>query len=338
MAETKRRFSSSASQRLWYRRTRLVIPIILFKTIIVFVLAHVYSDRLKTVRLQNLFRKRHLPQSCKSLLKTPRPFHLQSCWGYDQSTSTCRDGVFRMTSQHFQDYYLYTKHFKHLKRPGRYLEVAANDPVTFSNTWFMDQCLQWSGICVEANPIYIQRLEQKRSCTVVHDCVSDQDGRQVQFVMNKLIGGIKKTHKYGEDGIDGPVSNLTCLSLATVLKEKERVFDYFSLDVEGHELQVLQGIDWNEVRFGIITVEVSNVTEKQITSLLLEHGYLKQRFRKLDFGNDIVYINKRMRFGHPNTKFWCIDNTNGMSCILFQLVGYKCRVFQDDGFRSFYDY
>lgn len=151
--------------------------------------------------------------------------------------------------------------------------------------------------------MYIERLEEKRSCTVVHDCVSDEDGRQVEFVMNKLIGGIKQTHKYGEDGIEGPVSNLTCLSLATILRRKERVFDYFSLDVEGHELEVLQGINWDDVKFGIITVEVSNVTEKPITSLLQQHGYIKQRFRKLDFGNDKVYVNKRMRFGQPNTDF-----------------------------------
>ena len=35
-----------------------------------------------------------------------------------------------------------------MERKGVYVDIAANDPIDFSNTYFYDKCAQWRGLCV----------------------------------------------------------------------------------------------------------------------------------------------------------------------------------------------
>ena len=48
-------------------------------------------------------------------------------------------------------------------------------------------------------------------------------------------------------------------------------FDFFSLDVEGAELEVLNGIDFNKYTFNYILVETSNF--KILKSFLVKKNY-----------------------------------------------------------------
>ena len=38
---------------------------------------------------------------------------------------------------------------------GTYVDLAANDAIFRSSTYFLDACLGWKGVCVEANPATI---------------------------------------------------------------------------------------------------------------------------------------------------------------------------------------
>lgn len=104
---------------------------------------------------------------------------------------------FWMFSQFGQDAYLYVKHFNRLNRRGVYMDVASNDAIKISNTYFMDRCLGWRGLCVEANPKYYERIFRERSCQLVPTCASATDGEVVQFKLRGEIGGVVgDTYKY----------------------------------------------------------------------------------------------------------------------------------------------
>ena len=51
--------------------------------------------------------------------------------------------------------------------------------------------------------------------------------------------------------------------------------DFWSLDVEGAELQVLQGVDWARVRIGMIMIESMQATDTSVSSLLESQGFVK---------------------------------------------------------------
>jgi hypothetical protein len=92
------------------------------------------------------------------------------------------------------------------------------------------------------------------------------------------------------------VQKIPCLPLALIFNHMHiRHINYFSLDVEGAELSVLQSINFDDIKFDIISVEIEKAFrpkdhEFEVTKLLREHGYLKiwcsgrnAWFRRQDF-------------------------------------------------------
>lgn len=77
------------------------------------------------------------------------------------------------------------------------------------------------------------------------------------------------------------VKKIPCLPLSLIFKHIQiQHINYFSLDVEGAELSVLQSINFELIKFDIISVEVEKAFrpenyEMDVTKLLMEHGYLK---------------------------------------------------------------
>ena len=179
-----------------------------------------------------------------------------------------------------------------------------------SNTYFMDRCLGWSGVCVEANPKYFERIHRERSCALVPTCVSVKDGTAVEFALSGPGSGIVSTHRQGEAITQraAAVVKLKCVSIMKQLRRYGvRQVDYLNLDVEGHELDVLRGFDFDAVRVGLISVEVAHGSRDAIFDLLSASG-----FRRLDTtksvdgmdGMDIYhsnefYIHSSVEFGHP---------------------------------------
>ena len=67
---------------------------------------------------------------------------------------------------------------------GVFVEVGANDGVTFSNTYFMEKNLGWTGVAVEPLPRAFRELSANRKCNVLNGCVSNFNG-DVQFLALK---------------------------------------------------------------------------------------------------------------------------------------------------------
>ena len=63
------------------------------------------------------------------------------------------------------------------KRGGYYVDLAANDAVSMSNTKSLERDHAWSGLCVEPNPQYHADLLQHRTCKIAAAAVSDGFGQ-----------------------------------------------------------------------------------------------------------------------------------------------------------------
>lgn len=244
-------------------------------------------------------------QACEQLFRYPQPLvrcHRDLQEGWQQPA--CDNGTMSFHSQFSQDYYLYMHHFQFLQRPGVYLDVAANEPIHISNTWVFDACLNWRGLCVEANPQYISKLRQARTCHLIPTCVGDVDDQTVTFILGKGMSGIEDTNKNLHRVNDSDRISLNCSTLRTQLRniDVDRV-DYFSLDVEGHEMYVLRGIDWQKLSFNVITVEVTMESSNEIESFLTAKGYVRHfpstLQRKGLLHMDAVFLHPSVTFGQP---------------------------------------
>ncbi len=256
------------------------------------------------------------PSQCAALINNPRPYPRKTCARNittleNNGDFRCADGTPTMFSQYSQDYVLYKYHFRHLKRKGNYLDIATNEPVFISNTYFFDRCLGWAGVCVEGNPRYYEKIHRLRSCALLPTCVSNEDGQQVEFILHSGAGGIDATNKntrlWAQGGAKEQKIQLRCTTVDHALRRYRvpRVIDYMSLDVEGHELPVLQGINWSSTQINVINIEVSEDTKTPIRQFMASVGYREldrlpngQRVGSAIYG-EIVFLAPGVVFGKP---------------------------------------
>jgi FkbM family methyltransferase len=177
--------------------------------------------------------------------------------------------------------------------PGTYLEVGANDGIIQSNTLALERDLGWSGILVEASPRAFEALRTNRpgnflkhAALVSHRHGSDTATGDFQAgsPMGRLIAG--GTGRAGAGTLwrslfsprrttrSGPAVTVPATTLDDVLRESPfEALDFISLDVEGHELEVLEGFDIARHRPSALLIEVTPGTIWQILELLLPLGY-----------------------------------------------------------------
>lgn len=248
---------------------------------------------------------------CKALINQPMPFD-RNC-RYNPRVMKCSNESSApvMFSQYYQDYYLFTRHFKYLTRPGIYVDVATNHPISISNTYFFDRCLRWHGICVEANDEYYEPIFLERSCRLVPTCVGSKEGEVVQFGMygglGGILGGTYKSMKRFHMQNNTYAKQLRCATMRSVTSMFSiREIDYLSLDVEGHELEVLKGFDFEKVKINVMTVESAQKKLVRIEKFLSSVGYRRltvehnnNNLSNLLLREDAIFIHNSVEFGSP---------------------------------------
>jgi len=136
--------------------------------------------------------------------------------------------------------------------PLRYVDLAANEALSGSNTAFFDRCLKWRGLCIEPQPNYHAAIRSKRSCALEPTCVNE-NGTHVTFNVGGPLGQIQPGRR-----LTIATMELQCSRLDALLRKQGRDFEhinYLSLDIEGAELSALSSIDWSRTTIDVMTVE-----------------------------------------------------------------------------------
>jgi len=146
---------------------------------------------------------------------------------------------------------------------GTFLEMGAFDGTTSSNTWMLEKCLGWRGLLLEASPSNFQRLLQsERKATMVHTaaCKKGVGSIEISELNGENSGDmttITKTRQRRARSKNGTVLLVPCKPLSSILAEHgfSRI-DFFSLDVEGAEFNVLESFDQSTSwPFGVVLLE-----------------------------------------------------------------------------------
>ena len=136
---------------------------------------------------------------------------------------------------------------------GFYIECGANDGVDKSNTWYFEKCKNWSGILIEPIPNIFSELKKNRDIKniFINKCLCSKNYKKKNINMLDLnmyskISGVK------DGSISVPVSTLTNVLIES---NAPKIIDFFSLDVEGSEFDVFEGINFKKYIFKYLLVE-----------------------------------------------------------------------------------
>lgn len=138
---------------------------------------------------------------------------------------------------------------------GFFIEAGAYDGEKYSNTFYLEQERNWTGLLVEADPSLFQRMKgRQRQAYLSNTCLSTTEyAVAANFTFADVLGGIKPTDY--KDEVTGSAV-VQCIPLLTYLLALNiSHVDYFSLDVEGTETDVLKQIDFNRFQFDVLSVE-----------------------------------------------------------------------------------
>lgn len=127
--------------------------------------------------------------------------------------------------------------------------------------------------------------------------------RNRQFgILQEFMDTSFKTEWYDSaDTLPEGAKKLPCLPLGELLSmfSIERI-DFFSLDVEGAELEVLKTLDFSKVHINVIAIEAdgrNSEKDEAVRKLVLAHGFeLDRSFSKQEAGvRNSWFVNKRFR-------------------------------------------
>ena len=164
------------------------------------------------------------------------------------------------------------------KTNGFFVEVGANDPTKDSQSWHLEQS-GWTGILVEPLPELASELRRVREGRVFEVACSSPD--RAGKVMQLHVAGPFSSfdpHLAVTGMRPDTVIDVTVKTLDAVLTEGQaaRPIDLLSVDVEGHEIDVLRGFTFDRWKPRLILLE-DHVSSLDKHHFMMRAGYTLMR-------------------------------------------------------------
>jgi FkbM family methyltransferase len=168
-----------------------------------------------------------------------------------------------------------------IKQPGFFVEFGATNGLDLSNTYLLEKNFGWKGILCEPAREWHEELRLNRSCAIDTRCVYSSTGQKIQFSATS-IGELSTISSYMKSDANRLIRKkaatyeVETVTLEDLLSTHNApiYIDFFSIDTEGSEYEILSAFDFSRYSFGLICVEhnFTNNREK-IRELLTANGY-----------------------------------------------------------------
>ncbi|XP_076248215.1 uncharacterized protein LOC143188057 [Calliopsis andreniformis] len=190
------------------------------------------------------------------------------------------------------------------KRDGFFVECGAYDGETRSNTLVFERYLNWTGLLVEADPInFSKMLGKNRRAYLTPTCLGIQPYPMLSsFLMANNIGRLHEPNasdshlpNSADVAHSGLHISVQCFPfIHYMIALNVTTVNYFSLDVEGNELQILKTIPFDVINIETLSVEFSHVAagRKELIDFMLSKGYYVYDFvvRSDKLAHDVIFV------------------------------------------------
>jgi len=159
-------------------------------------------------------------------------------------------------------------------RVGYFVDVGANEPQFMSQTWNLEQ-LGWRGVLIEPQPALVKMLKEQRRADVFGcACSAPQNaGKVLPFQVAGLHSSLNLDF-FVAGAPKSAIINVPVRTLDDILAEANAPtpIDLLSIDVESHEIEVLNGLTLARWRPRLILIE-DLALNRRLHGVLQSRGY-----------------------------------------------------------------
>ena len=161
------------------------------------------------------------------------------------------------------------------------MECGGFDGETASNTLSLELEFGWTGLVIEPNPYYYAQLHARnRNIWSLNSCLSAERwstrlGIPVRCADHLPFEDCRQAAQMSQQS-DSDVIQVPCFTFTSIMRALNiTTIDYFSLDVEGMELPVLQTIPFESHVIKVLSIEYkhSRGGKEPIVHLMRSKGY-----------------------------------------------------------------
>lgn len=171
------------------------------------------------------------------------------------------------------------------KNSGFFIDIGAHHPIRFSNTYLFYK-KGWRGINIDAMPESMRLFEMERPEDInIEQAIGSENKDAMFHIFNEPAlntfdpNEAKNVIDSGKYTLEKKM-NLPIKTLSQVIDQLhiKSAIDFISIDVEGLDLEVLEGNDWDKYRPTVILIELlnfelENANEHKTVLFLRSKGY-----------------------------------------------------------------
>ena len=179
------------------------------------------------------------------------------------------------------------------KKKGFYLDVGCQHPVSNNNTYLLYK-RGWNGINIDLDPKNIKLFNLERPDEInICKCVSSDNSEKDLFFFHpgSPINSLEK--KTTKDKSNFTLKKIKTYTLNSILEDHKILdIDYFNLDVEGHEIDILKDFDIKHYKPKVISVEFIDYQMKKLEFKNNDiNRVLQSDLYKYFISNDYHFVN-----------------------------------------------
>ena len=181
------------------------------------------------------------------------------------------------------------KHFFRGQENGVYVEIGALDGMKYTNTLKLHQCFNWSGILIEGQPsnavlLKVNVAANRPTSKAFHGAVCAPPATTARFSAlrpTSAVGGdaaeMAESFQLAWFKPDQQFVDVPCCPMSEYIRNLTLIH-FFSLDVEGAELTVIETIDFTVVHIDLFMIEFDSHSPQKnfkIRRLLFNLNYVE---------------------------------------------------------------
>ena len=176
---------------------------------------------------------------------------------------------------------------------GKYLDLGCYHPTRHSNTYILYQNA-WTGINIDLNPLTIELFNFMRPRDLNYNIAisNSEEEKELYFIDEFNTQNTLDKNQLDFLKVHHNIKDREILKTKLKTKKLDRILvdnnfyniDFFNIDIEGHELEVIESLDFDKFKFKYICIEMIQHNKMSVSK--------SKKIKDILYNNNFIIIKK----------------------------------------------